>query len=154
MPVSRRSFLRAAATLAGGVGIGVAVGDAAFGPGSSAAPNELVTSGRGQWYDVAAVDEVAVGTAKAFTAGGVLGYLVNDDGDLHAVSAICTHMGCRLIPEQGGAAAGPEFACLCHGSRFAASGRVLSGHARQPLPPIEVRVANGRVYALGTKETV
>jgi Rieske Fe-S protein len=87
-------------------------------------------------------------------AGGVLGYLVNDGGHLRAVSAICTHMGCRVTPDGRGAGSAPEFACLCHGSRFAASGRVLSGHARQPLPPIELRVMNGRVYALGTKETV
>jgi len=153
--VSRRGFFRGAATLAGGIGIGVAVGDAAFGSSSPSGPDELVTSDRGRWYDVAAVQEVPAGTVKPFTAGGVLGYLVNDGGEVHAVSAICTHMGCRVVPadRQAGAAA-PAFACLCHGSRFSPSGRVLSGHARKPLPPIEVRITNGRVYALGTKETV
>jgi Rieske Fe-S protein len=153
--VSRRSFLRGAAAVAGGVGIGVAVGDAIFGSQTSAAPDELVAADRARWYDVAAVDEVPAGAAKAFVAGGVLGYLVNDRGELRAVSAICTHMGCRLTPgSSAGTSSAPELTCLCHGSRFAASGRVLSGHAREPLPQIEVRVVSGRVYALGTRETV
>lgn len=152
--LSRRGFLRGAATLAGGVGIGVAASDALIGTSLPKQPNELVTAARAEWYDVAAVDEMPPGAVKAFTAGGVVGYLVNDRGDLRAVSGICTHMGCRLTPAGGAGASQPEFACLCHGSRFSASGRVISGKAREPLPAIEVAVAERRIYVRGTKETL
>jgi nitrite reductase/ring-hydroxylating ferredoxin subunit len=62
-------------------------------------PQPLV-AGRGHWYDVAAADEVATGQMKAFAAGGILSYLVNNGHRLQAISAIRTHMGCRLKPRQ------------------------------------------------------
>ena len=65
----------------------------------------------------------APGAMKPFTAGGLVGYLANDAGELRAVSGICTHMGCRVSPT----AARLELRCLCHRSRFDASGRVLEG---------------------------
>ena len=50
----------------------------------------------------------------------------------HAVSTRCTHLGCRVRAE------GDELVCPCHGSRFAASGEVLSGPARDPLPTLKI----------------
>jgi Rieske Fe-S protein len=104
----------------------------------------------GHWYDVAAADELAHGQMKAFAAGGVLGYLVNEGGRLHAVSALCTHMGCRLKPEPSPVG----LRCLCHGAQFGADGRVRTGPAREHLPRIDVRVAGGRVYVRCTAEDV
>jgi Rieske Fe-S protein len=144
--LSRGGFLRGAATLAGGVGLGVAAGDALFSASSPARPDELVAAGNARWYDVAAVGEVPPGGAKAFTAGGVEGYLLNRGGALRAVSGICTHLGCRLKPD------GDGLRCLCHDSRFDAAGRVMAGLAPRPLPEIDLRVAQGRVYARGTRE--
>ena len=103
-----------------------------------------------RWYDVGTVGELADGQIKGFAAGGILGYLINEGGRLHAVSAICTHMGCRLKPDQGSVG----LHCLCHGSRFGADGRVLRGPAVTRLPTIDVRVIAGRVYARGTIENV
>ncbi|MGH2411574.1 MAG: ubiquinol-cytochrome c reductase iron-sulfur subunit [Chloroflexota bacterium] len=97
-----------------------------------------------------AVDEVPSGGAKSFSAGGVMGFLLNDGGKLRAVSAICTHMGCRLKADP---AAG-DLRCLCHGSRFNRQGDILSGLAPSPLPEIALRMDGGVVYALGTRETV
>jgi len=162
--VSRGGFLRAAATLAGGAGVGIAgvegvavVRDLQ----QPRQPNELVVEGNERWYAVATVGEVAPGAVKPFSAGGVLGFLLNTEGQLHAVSAICTHMGCRLKPDASapvsGGNPGPaqiELRCLCHGSRFDRRGRVLHGLAPSPLPSIAVRIENGHVYALGTRETV
>jgi cytochrome b6-f complex iron-sulfur subunit len=140
--VSRRAFVRnAVAVAAGGAGAAAALGELGAG-----APHALVAAGAGRWYDVAAVEEVPPGGAKAFTAGGVEGYLLNRGGALRAVSGICTHMGCRVKPD------GDGLRCLCHDSRFDAAGRVVAGLAPRPLPEVDLRVARGRVYARGTRE--
>jgi Rieske Fe-S protein len=146
--ITRRGFLRGAAAAAGAAGAGAAATRLVASSTASEPPNRLIPEGHGRWYDVAADDELAPGATKPFTAGGLVGYLVNDGGELRAVSGICTHMGCRVRP----AADRRELRCLCHRSRFDVSGRVLEGLAPAPLPAIELRLAHGRVYALGTKE--
>ncbi len=151
--VSRGGFLRGVAALAGGVGLGVAGTEGAIAFQEAQRPQTLVAAGNERWYDVAAIDEVPPGGMKPFSAGGLLGYLINDDGRLHAVSAICTHMGCRLKPAS--AAQGPGgLRCLCHGSTFTRTGKVAQGLAPSALPGITVREENGRVLALGTRESV
>ena len=147
--VSRGRLLRTAiraATAAGLVGAGVATDTV----GRHLQPSMALVAEPGRWYDIAAADELASGHMKPFAAGGVLGYLVNVEGRLHAVSALCTHMGCRLKAEAGRLA----LRCLCHGARFSAEGHVLAGPAPRPLPRIDVRVEGGRVYARGTTQDV
>jgi glycine/D-amino acid oxidase-like deaminating enzyme/nitrite reductase/ring-hydroxylating ferredoxin subunit len=53
----------------------------------------------------------------------------DQDGAMHAVSAICTHMGCQVAfnPLER------SWDCPCHGSRFDLEGRVLDGPATKPL---------------------
>ena len=53
----------------------------------------------------------------------------DDDGQLHAVSATCTHLGCVVQFDD----VQREWACPCHGSRFAVDGSVLHGPANAPL---------------------
>ncbi|HET9371463.1 MAG TPA: FAD-dependent oxidoreductase [Vicinamibacterales bacterium] len=57
----------------------------------------------------------------------------NDRGALTLLSPVCTHMGCHV----GWNAAEHTWDCPCHGSRFQASGDVLSGPAESPLEPID-----------------
>ena len=52
-------------------------------------------------------------------------------GALHAVSAICTHMGCKVSWNPAEA----SWDCPCHGSRFAPDGSVLHGPALRGLEP-------------------
>jgi Rieske Fe-S protein len=53
----------------------------------------------------------------------------DDDGRLHAVSAVCTHLGCVVDWN----AAMRTWDCGCHGSCFTADGAVLRGPARHDL---------------------
>ena len=62
----------------------------------------------------------------------------------HAVSAVCTHLGCTVraeaLPqpvtmEVGGAPlrVTHRFACPCHGSKYSGDGKVVDGPAPKPL---------------------
>jgi glycine/D-amino acid oxidase-like deaminating enzyme/nitrite reductase/ring-hydroxylating ferredoxin subunit len=53
----------------------------------------------------------------------------DEDGALHAVSTVCTHMGCQLNWNSGDR----SWDCPCHGSRFAPDGEILHGPAVRPL---------------------
>jgi glycine/D-amino acid oxidase-like deaminating enzyme/nitrite reductase/ring-hydroxylating ferredoxin subunit len=53
-------------------------------------------------------------------------------GEVHAVSAICTHLGCT-VEWNGGE---QTWDCPCHGSRFDHAGRVIQGPATEDLAPV------------------
>jgi glycine/D-amino acid oxidase-like deaminating enzyme/nitrite reductase/ring-hydroxylating ferredoxin subunit len=53
----------------------------------------------------------------------------DDDGVIHNLSAVCTHMGC-VVHWNG---AERSWDCPCHGARYAATGEVLEGPALQGL---------------------
>jgi glycine/D-amino acid oxidase-like deaminating enzyme/nitrite reductase/ring-hydroxylating ferredoxin subunit len=53
------------------------------------------------------------------------------DGQVHSLSAICTHLGCTVEFNP----ADVTWDCPCHGSRFAADGTVIHGPANRNLPP-------------------
>jgi nitrite reductase/ring-hydroxylating ferredoxin subunit len=56
----------------------------------------------------------------------------DDDGVLHALSAVCTHLQCIVSWN----AAERSWDCPCHGSRFDAGGRVVQGPALSDLPRV------------------
>jgi Rieske Fe-S protein len=68
----------------------------------------------------------------------------DDEGNLRALSAVCTHLGC-LVRWNG---AEQTWDCPCHGSRFRPNGEVLAGPAEEPLQPVELstkrKAANGQ----------
>lgn len=53
----------------------------------------------------------------------------DDSGALHAVSPICTHLGCQVTWNTGER----TWDCPCHGSRFGIDGDVIQGPAITPL---------------------
>ncbi len=76
------------------------------------------------------VSELAPGEAKVISADGqkVAAYR-DEQGELHAVSAVCTHMGC--VVDWNGAE--KTWDCPCHGSRFDCEGQVIQGPAKRDL---------------------
>ena len=68
---------------------------------------------------------------------------------LVAYSAICTHLGCSVLPNL---TAEGYILCPCHASLFdpAAAAAVLTGPANRPLPPLPLDIsADGVVVAAG-----
>jgi glycine/D-amino acid oxidase-like deaminating enzyme/nitrite reductase/ring-hydroxylating ferredoxin subunit len=79
------------------------------------------------------VEEVQPGQgAIARLNGSTVGAYRDARGGLHAVSATCTHLGCRLKWNP----AETSWDCPCHGSRFDYDGKVLEGPATKPLDQI------------------
>jgi glycine/D-amino acid oxidase-like deaminating enzyme/nitrite reductase/ring-hydroxylating ferredoxin subunit len=83
-------------------------------------------------------DSVAPGEGKVLKIEGHNVAAWRDgEGRVHAVSAVCTHMGCLV----GWNETDRSWDCPCHGSRFAADGSVLHGPAVKPLEPVAVEEA-------------
>jgi 3-phenylpropionate/trans-cinnamate dioxygenase ferredoxin reductase component len=75
---------------------------------------------------------LAPGDGRVLQVGGEkLAVHRDEGGELRAVSAICTHLGC--VVEYN--AAERTWDCPCHGSRFRSDGSVIRGPARKPLEP-------------------
>jgi nitrite reductase/ring-hydroxylating ferredoxin subunit len=80
--------------------------------------------------DVRDVSEIAPGDGKIVRVHGQRLAVYRDEaGALHALSPICTHMGCHVAFNP----AEKTWDCPCHGSRFDVRGAVLDGPATHPL---------------------
>ncbi len=80
--------------------------------------------------DPTPVSRLAPGEGKVLDVEGDKTAVYRDEGgELHAVSPVCTHMGC-LLDFNG---AERTWDCACHGSRFDVDGKVLHGPAKRDL---------------------
>lgn len=68
-------------------------------------------------------------------------YLVRDGDRVRALSAVCTHLGCRVAWHD----AERHFKCPCHGGRFTGAGQVAGGPPPRPLDELPMRLEGGRV---------
>jgi glycine/D-amino acid oxidase-like deaminating enzyme/nitrite reductase/ring-hydroxylating ferredoxin subunit len=76
------------------------------------------------------IDDLAAGEAEVLKLDGErVASFKDEEGNVHAVSAVCTHLGCVL----GWNPADRTWDCPCHGSRFALDGSVIHGPATTPL---------------------
>ncbi|TFD94111.1 Rieske (2Fe-2S) protein [Cryobacterium lactosi] len=131
--LTRRSLL-----IAGGAGTALAL--------AACAPDETngdTDPGTGTPTEVAVLSDIPVGGAVAVMLDGSQ-IIVSQPaaGEVVAFSAICTHKGCPVQPEQKG------LACPCHGSLFdTATGAVLEGPATDPLPPVTVTLDGDKILA-------
>lgn len=79
---------------------------------------------------VPSIDDLKPGEGGVVDAHGEkVGAYRTEAGELHAVSPICTHLGCQLTWNTGE----KSWDCPCHGSRFAFDGGVIQGPATKDL---------------------
>ena len=104
---------------------------------------ELVPD-EGAWQPVLDAANLGEGQVARFSTASNVGFVVNDNGKLSAVSGVCTHQGCLLRLNEVNA----RLDCPCHRASFSLQGDVLHQQFRQPLPPlphIQVRENNGQI---------
>ena len=63
-------------------------------------------------------------------------WVFRNDRGFHAISSICTHLGCIAERKENG-----EFHCPCHGSKFGPEGTLLGGPAPKGLVWVELSVS-------------
>ena len=102
--------------------------------------------------EVESTQEIAPGQGAIIRQGARKFAVYRDgEGDLHALSAACTHLGCVVSWNP----AEKSWDCPCHASRFDVDGTVLHGPAMKPLadeslfdahviPPSDKKLINGR----------
>ena len=83
---------------------------------------------------VDSVDDIAPGDGAIARVNGEKAAVYRDDrGQLHCLSARCTHLGCIVAFNN----AEKSWDCPCHGSRFDHEGAVLQGPANEPLAKVD-----------------
>ena len=133
MKLSRRDFL---INLGYGIFLAVSSGFAAM-FARFLTPN-VVTPAPGP-VEIGMPDEYATGSLTIVE--NARAYLGRDTQGFYAIIALCTHLGCTPRFD------GNEFACPCHGSRFARDGQVISTPATRALEHAFVgRTSNGRLF--------
>ncbi len=95
-------------------------------------------TGGGEPGVIANISDVPVGGAIAATTGSGEGILLTQptEGEVLALSDVCTHQGCTVEAGDG------ELACPCHGSVFDLTGAVVQGPADAPLPEVSITVGD------------
>ena len=148
--LSRRELLQAGIGAAAGLAAGL-VG-ASVGRRSAAEPRTLgggqdLVAGDGFWEEVARLDELPPGTAARFTTAAFDGFVVNDAGEVRALSSVCSHMACTLHyrPEW------QDLRCPCHGASFDLAGRLANGRATWRENPYR---GDARAYPIALPDLV
>lgn len=96
---------------------------------------------------------VIAGTLADFPPGSTTyvsearAWVENHQGNLTALDAVCTHLGCLVQAKQ---TAVPGFQCPCHGSEFGEDGEVEKGPAERPLRPLHIEVTSDNRVVIRT----
>jgi cytochrome b6-f complex iron-sulfur subunit len=76
-------------------------------------------------------------------------FLFRSTSGFHAISSVCTHLGCNVRR------VGPEgFSCPCHGSLFDANGQVVRGPATRPLASLGLQLSPRRELVVDQRRIV
>lgn len=124
----RRDFLGIAALWTSVAALGTALA------GVLRLPKPAVLPGPLRVFKLGDPAQFAVGTTTRVDTGNF--FLFRDDQGFHAISSVCTHLGCIVAHQDS-----EGFACPCHGSRFNEEGNVVGGPAPAGLPWLEIALA-------------
>jgi len=133
---TRRTFLDSFATALAAVVAGSALGVA----GLFANPPARRGDGADE-VDVAGMNELRERGFATFRFGSEPGIVVLSNGRLHALSLVCTHLGCLVEwnPERR------QLVCPCHRAAFDLGGNVVEGPPPRPLRAFDASVQGERV---------
>lgn len=81
-------------------------------------------------FKIGKAENFPVGTVKKLDDKGV--FIFSQDDGLHAISSVCTHLGCIVAVSETG------FQCPCHGSKYDENGKVIGGPAPRNLAWLEI----------------
>jgi len=96
-------------------------------------------------FKIGKPEEFPIGIVKKLDDRSV--FIFADSDGLHAISSVCTHLGCIISNTEWG------FQCPCHGSQFDRDGKVIAGPAPRSLPWVEVsRHVDGNIVVDAGKE--
>lgn len=148
--VSRRDAMKVAISLIGGL-IGTAIGI----PAIAYLIGPALKKEEANWIRVSSLSSIELGTPTLLKprvtrqSGWIVDeeevgvYILTEDGrDYHAMSNICTHLGCRvrwIVEKQ-------QFFSPCHNGVFDKHGYVVSGPPPRPLDEFETKVEDDNLY--------
>jgi cytochrome b6-f complex iron-sulfur subunit len=124
----RRDFLGLAAIWSSVLAMGAAVA------GMLRLPKPAVLPGPLRVYKLGDAAQFAVGSVTRIEAANF--DLFRDEQGFHAISSVCTHLGCIVTHNDEGG-----FACPCHGSRYKEDGSVIAGPAPTGLAWLEISLS-------------
>lgn len=81
-------------------------------------------------FKIGKIDNFPAGTVRKLDGRGV--FIFASDEGIHAISSVCTHLGCIVSKTETG------FQCPCHGSKYNESGKVVAGPAPRSLAWLEI----------------
>lgn len=81
-------------------------------------------------FKIGTPDNFPVGSVNLVEGKNVV--VFSDMEGLHAISSVCTHLGCIV------AISGEGFSCPCHGSKYDRDGKVIAGPAPRNLPWLSI----------------
>ena len=139
-PIERRNFLGLAAVWAFFGTLGAAVLGMLRLPMPAVFPEADSKFPIGKPEDFAGISEIHIPRRRI--------WVFSDANGLAAVSTVCPHLGCLVAREDDG-----DFTCPCHGSRFDASGKAVSGPSPRGLIWVEISQSpDGRLMVDGGRE--
>jgi cytochrome b6-f complex iron-sulfur subunit len=124
----RRDFLGLAALWSAILAMGTALA------GVMRLPKPAVLPGPLRVFKLGDPAQYPVGSVTRNEAGGF--FLFHEEQGFHAISSVCTHLGCVVSHTEN-----EGFACPCHGSRFTVDGTVVGGPAPAALPWLEISMS-------------
>ena len=124
----RRGFMKKLTATALTLGVGGAVLEC----GRFLKPNVLYEPSR--VFKVGELSKFPIGSRIVIEGRGI--EIVRERDGMHAISLVCTHLGCLIKPVENDPDVG--YMCPCHGSTFAHKGEVQGGPAPTDLPWYEM----------------